>query len=1056
MTKINPKYFVILLLLILFILVDTKAQIIISHLPNDAEEGIFLLRYSNVVRTNINAVIYKNELYIPTTSFLTALGIDNRLENSGKSISGFFVKTDSLYHISLSEGKAIYNDRVTAIASDQYFLTDLEIYMKPEVLSNIFGINIKTNYSDLEVRVDSKIDLPLLAQAKRNGNYKNMSLSSNNFLNYGPLLFDRKRSLLNGGMLDYSLNATQTLNPRNRYYSYNLNSGIEIFGGDLSASANGYYDERTKLNVHLYNYRWRYFISENPYLSQFSAGLVSTGGFLSNSLPSSALTGVQISNDPSMKNQYFSTIIIEDKINPEWQVELWINNQLYGQKQCDMTGYFRFDLPVSFGFTTIELRYYGPKGEVISKKDFLNIPSEFLRPGEVRYAITGGQKSNSNEILTTARISTGITGFLTNSVLVTKILGSDSISFVDHIGLRIYNGLLTNIDISPKNYYRASFSTQSENLGGVNFSFIQYDGILAKTLKNKALLSFGLPRFTYVPFGTSIQLSRNQLASLNDYNIVANFNTSYNSLFLNAMYRSSYEERNGNFHSNFQSMSFNLTYTTYSLKGAWEFLNSCRIGVASLLDITNRRFQNLQFFTDKLIGQSTNVRLSVDYNFIMKEPNFSLGVLLNLPSLRSNTNANFNPHRGSISQGIQSTLAFDSYQNELFLKTDGMLNSVGMGALSVRFFLDENEDGEYTDGEVVIPDVNFNIRNITISKNSNNTLSRVHNLVAYGKYNLVVDKESFKNPLWTPTASEFSFIADPNSYKPIDVPCYSAGIIEGGVIRDNGNEKHGQAGIKIQIVKIDSSWNQEVSVFADGNYYYMGVPPGDYTATVDSLQMDVLNVHSEPKSIQFTIKKTSTGDLVSNLNFTLLNNVPGLAPEKQVDSKKVITASTSNPDQTPIDKASSYLANFIQKDSNLVVQNELSKKDVIRIDSTEISSKDDGIVKMQNSLSYKTSKMTYLTLPMQKELDKVAAYLQKNSVAKLQIDGHSDNFGTPDENMAVSNNRASEVVNYLSRKGIKKDRLLSTGHGALLPISDNMSTTGRAKNRRVDLKVIEK
>jgi outer membrane protein OmpA-like peptidoglycan-associated protein len=1036
--------------------IENKAQILISYFPKEAEEGIFLLKYSNVVRTNINVVIYKNDLYIPTTTFLTALGIDNRLENGGKSISGFFIKEDSVYHISIAEGKAIFNGIVTPISSDKYFLTDLEIFIRPEILSQIFGISIKPVFADLEVRVESKVDLPLLEQAKRNKNYKNMAFSTNNAFNFGPLLFDRNRSLLNGGMLDYNINATQSLNPRNRHYSYNLNSGIEILGGDLISSVRGSYDERSKLYLNSYNYKWRYFISENPYLSQFSAGQVSTGGSLGSSLPATSLTGVQISNDPAMRNQYFSTIVIEDKINPEWQVELWINNQLYGQKQSDMTGYYRFDLPINFGITNIELRYYGPKGEVISKKDFLNIPSGFLRPGEVRYAITGGKKFNSDEYLTTARLSAGITGFLSNSVLVTKMIGSDSISFVNNLALRIYQGITTTFDISPNSSYRATLSMNTESFGGLNFSFTQFDGVLAKSLKNQAMLSFGLPRLSFLPFGTSFQLSRNQRTTINEYNLIANLNTSFMSFYFNALLRATYFENDGHFNSNFQTVKLDLSHSVYSLAGIWEFLNRSRVGLSSIYDLSNHRFQNLEFFADKSVGSSANVRLGLNYNFVFDRPNVFVGVNLNLPTLRSSSTAFFDGERGSISQNIQSTLAFDSYQNELFLKTGSMLSSTGMGALSVRFFLDENEDGEYTDGETLIPDVTFNVRNTSISRSSENTLSRVHNLVPYGQYNLVVNMESFKNPLWTPTSTEFSFIADPNSYKPIDVPCYSAGIIEGGVMRDNGKEKRGQAGIKLHVMKMDSSWKQEVPVFADGNFYFMGVPPGDYVITIDSIQMVVLNVHSDPKSIPFTIKKTSTGDLISNLNFILLNNVPGLAPDKQNDSKKVISASTSKPDQTSLDKAENYLAKLISKDSNSIAENDISKNEVVKSEATDVISKDDGTVKMQNSFNYKTSKMTYLTLPMQKELDKVAAYLQKNSIAKLQIDGHSDNFGSPEENMAVSNTRTSEVVNYLSRKGIKKDRLLSAGHGALLPISDNMSSTGRAKNRRVDLKVIEK
>jgi outer membrane protein OmpA-like peptidoglycan-associated protein len=472
--------------------------------------------------------------------------------------------------------------------------------------------------------------------------------------------------------------------------------------------------------------------------------------------------------------------------------------------------------------------------------------------------------------------------------------------------------------------------------------------------------------------------------------------------------------------------------------------------------MTAKRLYNLEVYMNKLIGNSIEVRFGVNYNFIFKQPTVLAGVLLNLPSLRSNTSGTFDPQRSSIMQSVQSTLAFDSFQKELLLTNSGFQSSVGMGAVTVRFFLDENEDGKYTDGENFLPDVVFNIPGIVISQGQDKTESRVHNLMPYAKYNLVINMESFKNPLWTPIANEFSFIADPNTYKPIDVPCYSAGIIEGGVMRGYGKDKRGQAGVKIQIMKVDSTWKQEVSVFADGNFYFMGVPPGDYYATVDSTQMSILNVNSEPKSLPFTVRKTSSGDMVSNINFTLNSNSPGVQPVEKDESKKVIAASIVKPEESTIDKAGNYLEKLIPKDTNQIVDSKNIPIEDKIISSKEMEPKIDGNIKMENSFTFKTSKMTYLTVPMQKELDKIADYLLKNSNARLMIDGHSDNFGSPAENLAVSNTRANEVVNYLIRKGIKKDRLLSAGHGALKAIADNLTDAGRAKNRRVELKVIDK
>ncbi len=1045
----------ILLILMVSVFNNSNAETFTSYFPKGADEGIFLIKYSNVVKTTLNTVIYKDSIYLPITAIFSILGIDYRLENGNKSISGFFINTDSTYRISFTEGKAIYNDRQTNFTKDQFLLTDIEIYLQPSLISQIFGIELKSNFNDLEVKVMSRIDLPVLEQAKRNENYNNSDFATNRYARYGPLLYNRSRSYLNGAMLDYNINATQTLNPRNRYYSYNFNSGAEIMGGDFQLTTNGTYDERTKVNVNRLNYRWRYYVGDNPYLTQIVAGQITSGGFYGNTLPSIPMQGIQLSNDPAMRTPYFSTIVIEDQINPEWQVELWINNQLYGQKQCDMTGYYRFDLPVNYGYTNIELRYYGPKGEVVSKKDFLNIPSEFLNSGDIRYAVSGGRDLKDNNLLTSARLTTGITSFLTNSILATKTIGTDSFSIVNHLALRIYKGFTSSVDISPNNYYRATLSSYTQDYGGANLMFTKYDGEMAKSMINQTTLSFGIPRFTYFPFGTSVQMIRTQRAIRNEYNIIANMNTSYNSIFLNALYRTIYYEDQGKLSSTFQTLLLDLNYTIYNLKNMWEFLNSTRVGVSSLYNMTSRSVYNTEIYMNKLIGRSVEVKFGVNYNFALKQPVVLAGVLLNLPSLRSNTTGNFDPKRSSIMQSVQSTLAFDSFQNELLLTNSGFQSSVGMGAVTVRFFLDENEDGKYTAGETFIPDVVFNIPGITISQGQDKTESRVHNLMPYAKYNLVINMESFKNPLWTPIAKEFSFIADPNTYKPIDVPCYSAGIIEGGVMRDFGKEKRGQAGIKIHIMKVDSTWKQEVSVFADGNFYYMGVPPGEYYATIDSIQMSILNVYSEPKSLPFTVRKTSSGDMVSNVNFNLISNVPGVIPEETEESKKVIAASIIKPDESAIDKAGNYLNKLIPKDTNQIVDNKNLPIEDKTIPTKDILSPVDANIKMENSLTFKTSKMTYLTVPMQRELDRIADYLQKNPNARLQIDGHTDNFGTPSENLAVSNTRASEVVNYLTRKGIKKDRLLSAGHGALKAKADNLTESGRAKNRRVELKIID-
>lgn len=88
------------------------------------------------------------------------------------------------------------------------------------------------------------------------------------------------------------------------------------------------------------------------------------------------------------------------------------------------------------------------------------------------------------------------------------------------------------------------------------------------------------------------------------------------------------------------------------------------------------------------------------------------------------------------------------------------------------------------------------------------------------------------------------------------------------------------------------------------------------------------------------------------------------------------------------------------------------------------------------------------------ELDKVVLLLKDNPQLKIQINGHTDNIGQPNDNLVLSNNRAKAVVNYLLSKGISPERLFHKGFGASQPITDNTTETARALNRRTELFVI--
>ncbi len=85
-------------------------------------------------------------------------------------------------------------------------------------------------------------------------------------------------------------------------------------------------------------------------------------------------------------------------------------------------------------------------------------------------------------------------------------------------------------------------------------------------------------------------------------------------------------------------------------------------------------------------------------------------------------------------------------------------------------------------------------------------------------------------------------------------------------------------------------------------------------------------------------------------------------------------------------------------------------------------------------------------------LDIVAASLVANAAIKIEIGGHTDNTGASATNLRLSQARADAVRAYLASKGVGPERMVAKGYGASQPVAPNTTPTGRAQNRRVELR----
>ena len=105
---------------------------------------------------------------------------------------------------------------------------------------------------------------------------------------------------------------------------------------------------------------------------------------------------------------------------------------------------------------------------------------------------------------------------------------------------------------------------------------------------------------------------------------------------------------------------------------------------------------------------------------------------------------------------------------------------------------------------------------------------------------------------------------------------------------------------------------------------------------------------------------------------------------------------------------------------------------------------------------YFATNSSELTAASKFVLDILIDFLQDNPNVSIEIQGHTDNIGSRQDNMVLSENRAKEVYNYLVENYIEYSRLKYKGYADTKPIADNSTETGRAKNRRTVFVILKK
>ncbi|HEY9165251.1 MAG TPA: SPOR domain-containing protein [Candidatus Kryptonia bacterium] len=852
----------------------------------DAQEIYLSFNYSGLVNTFITCLYYKDSVYLPIGTIFKQLRVDREIDMKTRTIKGFFIDASDPYVIDFINHTAQAGTRQIKFDSSQIIVGDLDFYMLPSLFRRLFDLSFSTDINALSLTLNTDLELPVVKDYQREARRNFLITAPQSSLIQAELLYPRKRSWLNGGILDYSVSSF--FGAGQSAYSYSLTGGAEVLGGDAQGSVLGSVS-RGMSNLYSSNLSWKYAFDSSRYIS-----MAGVGNLYSEGLAQYGFRGVQVTNEPVTVRTYFSKYEITAKTTPNWDVELYLNGQLVGYQRADAGGEAHFSIPLVYGTSYLQLKYYGPSGEFQETDKRLQIPFTFVPSGEVDYSISAGKLNNTDYDLLEGNVIVGLTDWMTDK-LGTDYVNSPYYSkpaFYNSLSMRFSPEYMLSIDASPSAFYRATFNALYPSQSAFDLMFARYASNL---LYNPGGRDQELQGDMYFPIsfeggGVSLRAAGDALQYLSgqktySYSLYASTGVSQFNFALG--YVGSEIDFGAGLFQRSNSLTASLLYSLFFGQGAFDFLNGSLVNTTARYGVLKNSIDDIQFEISKNVQQYIRVGIAAERDFVNRFTSFNLQIIADLPFTRSTTTAQTQQGNSWFSENVSGAVGFDAnYRNFVFNDQQW----VGHSASSMRMFVDNNGNGKYDPGEAVIQDGAVTLRQGVASETSQNGVIREWNLLPYTQYSADIDIASIKNPLWIPRQKSFSFVTDPESYKRIDIPFFVGGIVDGSVVKLEGGYETAIPGLTIEVKSLGSTLQKTLSVFNDGSFYYMGLPPGDYEAYVDSSQLSILGVYAEPAIIRFQVKPTKDGDYVEGLKMVLQDKVPPSTgalmkpPEKEIAS----------------------------------------------------------------------------------------------------------------------------------------------------------------------------
>jgi len=793
---------------------------------------------------------HNKQLYINVEDLFRTLNIACFANPAGNRVSGFIEnesKTYSIDYVSgeLRIGNLVYSNPNGLIKESGAY------YLESSLFTQAFGMALGFNYRAMTITINPGFELPAVKQKRIEQMRSNLAKVQGR--EAADTVLERYYHLVKFGNLDWLINTSQRSDELpNNHFAIGL--GTELLYGEADVSLNYY--NRYKFDNRQVQYLWRWVNNNNKIIKQAQVGKIASQTI---SFINSPVIGAVMRNAPTTVRKATGFYALHQTTEPNWTVELYINNVLIDYTRADASGAYSFNVPVVYGYNTLKLKFYGPMGEERTEERAMNMPYTVMQSGEFEYSLSAGVvQDSSNSRMGKCELNYGVSRLLTVSG------GFEYLSSIPNGPFIPY----AKASIQPFN--KLTFS--GEYAYGVRSS-----GLLNYYFGKDALLEVNYTKYVEGQLSTRFNADVERKVRLSfplrfkkvngfarmDYTQLDYREFKYNQA--NALLSLYYKQFNASSSTQLNWIDQQTSYVTEDIAFSLRFKKGLVLRTSARYNVNQQRVMSYKAEVEKRIPIGY-LSASYERNYSFHDHFANLSFKFDLPYARAAISVSHSKGKLTTTQNAMGSLAFGADKH-----IDVSNNpSMGKGGILLYPFLDLNQNDIYDKGEPLVNIKSVKTGGGRVIYNENDSVVRITNLNAFTYYRIEFSDKDLQTISWKFKNKIYQVLVDPNQFKRVEVPVTVVGEAGGMIYKKQQNELKGLGRI---IIRVYNKNNQRVVAEtlseSDGYIYYLGLAPGEYVARPDSAQLQNVGLRAEPAEIPFKISTSIQGDVVNGLDFVL-------------------------------------------------------------------------------------------------------------------------------------------------------------------------------------------